>query len=907
MALSSQFKDRIVVALKESLKFDDKEFVNPWKADKQVIVHEWKCFADSPINTHQCLDVGTKILYYLSLGGSFLPAEVTDVFFKCMRLFGDQKNPRLRRMAYLLIKSLPVGETEVFMATASLAKDMHSNIDCYRANSIRVLSRIIDGTMVNQIERFLKTAIVDKNSFVSGSAILAGITLMKVAPEVVRRWVNEIQEATGSKHPMVQFHALALLYELKKTDRLGLHKVVIQLAKSQMKSPMAECLLVRYATQALMSDRDPAIEKPLMAYLDSCLRNRSEMVTYEAARSFCQLAAVDTSGQGTSVFGFDAVHAITVLQIFLTSPKPVVRFAAIRTLNQLAQHRPLVVSRCNADMEPLLTDSNRNIATLALTTLLKTGHESNVERLIKQISSFMNDISDVFKVEVVRAVKGLCLQYPSKQKLLTHFLSVHLREEGSQEFKNDLVEALITISNSIPVAKPTVLGHLCEFIEDCEYAGLCTRVLSFLGHEAPNTAAPANYIRFIYNRLILENSMVRAAAVDALSKIACKCPTLRRDILVLLEASRNDNDDEVRERICLYQQVLKTGDKATADNALEELVSVDTEFSLDALYENLGAHLQSESCGVLFDITNVPTQDVYEKAKAAAAPPVPAKKGAAAAAEQAAAPQSAPKVNEQLMNAVEQIFSGTDIGAVLNSTSAQPLTETEAEYTVSVYKHIFQEYIILEFYCGNTVPGTRLENIAVSLKGYDTTKFREVGSIGIGALDADQCESAYVALQKAPSEDGLGVQTAQFKTVLTYLLKEDGDDLGYDDEFPVEGFAITVGDYVSPRGVPGGQWNAAWEAIGAQGMEAQGKFVLNYKSLEAATEGVRKSLNMTAEEAESGSAKAATMRLSGTFAGGSQVVVKALIGLDPQRGCLMKVAVRAKNEAVCNAVVNVFA
>ena len=59
------------------------------------------------------------------------------------------------------------------------------------------------------------------------------------------------------------------------------------------------------------------------------------------------------------------------------------------------------------------------------------GHESNVERLVKQISSFMSerasvppigllsgaeDITEVFKVEVVRAVKGLCLLYPGKYK-----------------------------------------------------------------------------------------------------------------------------------------------------------------------------------------------------------------------------------------------------------------------------------------------------------------------------------------------------------------------------------------------------------------------------------------------------------------------------------------------------------
>jgi coatomer protein complex subunit gamma len=42
----------------------------------------------------------------------------------------------------------------------------------------------------------------------------------------------------------VQFHALALLYELKKGDRLALHKVVPSMARNSLKSPMAECLLV---------------------------------------------------------------------------------------------------------------------------------------------------------------------------------------------------------------------------------------------------------------------------------------------------------------------------------------------------------------------------------------------------------------------------------------------------------------------------------------------------------------------------------------------------------------------------------------------------------------------------------------------------------------------------------------
>ena len=53
---------------------------------------------------------------------------------------------------------------------------------------------------------------------------------------------------------------------------------------------------------------------------------------------------------------------------------------------------------CNVDLEQLIADQNRSIATLAITTLLKTGAESSVERLMKQISSFVNEISDEFKV-----------------------------------------------------------------------------------------------------------------------------------------------------------------------------------------------------------------------------------------------------------------------------------------------------------------------------------------------------------------------------------------------------------------------------------------------------------------------------------------------------------------------------
>lgn len=66
------------------------------------------------------------------------------------------------------------------MVTSSLMKDMNSKTDMYRANAIRVLSRIIDGTILAQIERYLKQAIVDKNPVVASAALVSGVHLLQV-------------------------------------------------------------------------------------------------------------------------------------------------------------------------------------------------------------------------------------------------------------------------------------------------------------------------------------------------------------------------------------------------------------------------------------------------------------------------------------------------------------------------------------------------------------------------------------------------------------------------------------------------------------------------------------------------------------------------------------------------------
>ena len=109
----------------------------------------------------------------------------------------------------------------------------------------------------------------------------------------------------------------------------------------------------------------------------------------------------------------------------------------------------------------------------------------------------------------------------------------------------------------------SALAHLCEFIEDCEFTKLAVRILHLLGVEGPKTPHPTKYIRYIYNRVVLENAVVRAAAVTALAKfgVGQKDPEVKRSVTVLLTRCLDDTDDEVRDRAALNLRLMSEEDE----------------------------------------------------------------------------------------------------------------------------------------------------------------------------------------------------------------------------------------------------------------------------------------------------------------------------------------------------------
>ncbi|RDB29334.1 putative coatomer subunit gamma, partial [Hypsizygus marmoreus] len=914
-------------------KKEEESGLSSYYNNKTTIIQEARVFNESPISPRKCRALLTRIVYLLYVGETFGTQEATTLFFGTTKLF-QHKDSALRQAVYLAIKELATTSEDVIMVTSSIMKDMQPNSEViYRPNAIRALCRIIDPSMVQGVERFFKAAIVDRNPSISSAALVSAYHLFPAAKDVVKRWVNEAQEAVSAKSSpsffgsssgggylgfgssstpsgpqtitstsyITQYHALGLLYLIRQQDRMAVTKMIQQLGGGKsgsgttLKNPMALCMLIRYTAKVM--EEDPNVQKQMLELLDGWLRHKSDMVNFEAARVICEMKNVSAP---------QLSKAISVLQLFLSSPKPVLKFAATRTLAALAVTHPTSVAACNVDLESLITDPNRSVATYAITTLLKTGNEASVDRLIKQITGFMTEISDEFKVIIVDAIRSLCLKFPSKYASMLTFLSGVLRDEGGYDFKRAVVEAMFDMIKFIGDAKEQALSHLCEFIEDCEFTKLSVRILHLLGMEGPKSPQPAKYIRFIYNRVVLENATVRAAAVSSLAKFGVNSVdvTLQKSISVLLKRCLDDVDDEVRDRAALYLKVF------TAKPLADVYVKEESVYSLAALESKLVAYVKDPSASTQpFDASSVPKISRSQAAQDAARPStldtigVPATKKVS----HTPPPPSAAEKQSAYAQQLAEVPEFASYGPVQNS-SATPaqLTESETEYQVTCVKHIFAEHVVFQFNVSNTLPDTVLENVSVIMQPQtEDSGLTEDFVINLPSLTASNSPGIVYASFTRTEQYAL----ASFQCTLKFLSKEldpstgEPEEEGYDDEYQLEEVELSAGgDYIIPNYVTFG---TEWDRLRSAPSATETFALSAMDSLKAACDSIIEVLNMEplggTESPTSTSVH--TLQLSGLVTGGGgKVLVRCRMTYSQGAGVTLELGVRAEKQEACNLV-----
>ena len=216
------------------------------------------------VKTHpkRCCQQISRLLYLLSHGETFSGPDAEAVFFGVTKLF-QSVDGNLRRMVYLFLKAVSesTDSSSLIIVTQSLVKDMFNEVPLYKGNALRVLSSIVDASMLGQLERYYKQSIVDRDEYVSSAALVSALLLSSKpgASEVIGRWVNEVQTTLNtSKGDMVTFHALALLRSIKRHDRLAVSKMVSQMMKANLRSPLGTLLLIRYSASLLGGGDAPA-------------------------------------------------------------------------------------------------------------------------------------------------------------------------------------------------------------------------------------------------------------------------------------------------------------------------------------------------------------------------------------------------------------------------------------------------------------------------------------------------------------------------------------------------------------------------------------------------------------------------------------------------------------------------
>lgn len=867
------------------------------QTDKMTVYQSCLSAFNSKTSPRKARILLARVSYLLATGETFVAGEATELFFSVSKLF-QHKDPALRQMVYLVIKELSKTADDVLMLTASIMKDIQeSGYSFYKPNAIRALIRVIEPAMAQNMERLFKNCIADKHPSISAAALVSAYHLEPHARDVVKRWSNTAAEAittqkvftlgkvanpyTSGSAYMYQYHAVGLLHKFKHQDRMAMIKLIKGLIP-KLRNSNALIMIIRYARSLI--DHDPS----LLQVLKDFLKHKSEMVSLEAAKTLLQLKIPESQ----------ALPAVNFLRNLLNAPRIITQFAAVKVLNDYAQVAPQSVATCNMELESLVSSSSRAISTYAITTLLKTGTASSVDSLMAHIEKFTSNISDDFKIEVIKAVRSLALKFPAKSSGILKFLATTLHDDGNLALKTHVVDSLFAMIDAIPDCKKVALDALCDYMEDCEFPNLTVRILHVLGNEGPASDTPSRYIRLICNRLVLDNAVIRAAGVSSLAKFATiEDAQLQKSIKTLLERSLSDVSDEVRDRASLALRISRLD--ASVSGVFENKHK--KRYDLADLEKKLVFYVTSgpSAYSSPFSITSVAlessTPKQTEQVPASVSDSQNGRKKPINETQEPVQP------NVHIDDIAERVPEFAAYGPVLKSTLPFALTELETEYVVSATKYIFKDHVVVDYIVENTFKGVVLENVSVECE-VEVDGLEEEFGVPATRIEAEQ-EPGHVFISftrdSASGEDAL--QVGKVYNTLKFIIKEVDEATGeegkpYEDDYSLEPLEITASDYLVPAYV-GSDFERLWDNLGNElGCESTQTYRLSDLTLPKAVQHLTAALSLFpvdgTETVENESSATHTLKLVGQTVHGDKVAVKAKLAWTKAQGALVKLSVR---------------
>ena len=371
------------------------------------------------------------------------------------------------------------------------------------------------------------------------------------------------------------------------------------------------------------------------------------------------------------------------------------------------------------------------------------------------------------------------------------------------------------------------------------------------------TSNPARYIRFIYNRVLLELPSVRSAAVSCLAKCAVDQVSLKNDIQMLVGRSINDVDDEVRDRATIYNCLMDNfipneteqknditqpnddndddddGDddevkenvlspEYTVPNDMINIINVDKpDFGIKQLEISLLDYIASND-GQDNGYENEFTKELIKEEKIRDLDehmPKDSKKKPQGIWGNEMPEVLEPDLDSQYIELLTSLKKNKknipELGKQLTKSNIELLTEEEAEYQVEVVKRVYKKYIVLQFQISTSLPKQIIKDVYVKIS-YDDT---ELTNFTCPYITKDKSGNALTIIEREndDSDDDdddddddedlyiLGEFEASLKFINIDDVDINDDDFdidnqeGYEDEYPLNEIVFRHVDYVTTK------------------------------------------------------------------------------------------------------------
>ncbi|CAD26173.1 COATOMER PROTEIN GAMMA SUBUNIT [Encephalitozoon cuniculi GB-M1] len=486
--------------------------------ERQLLEEMNESLTKSPVSTRSAVKALNNLFYMLSTR-KLSEATVRNVYVALLKGF-QSKDLYLKLCIYSAIEKMSKLTDEGLVGINILMNDLNGKVpDDVKAMALRTLFSIIPGEMVYDFGKYVNQAFISTSMARRDMSVVVAYKLLCNNFNQTKKWLEGI-EPTGN--PLMDYHVVGFLAQSKR----------LQLSSVEHFRGPAGILGVRATVEALKENSDALLI--LRKFLNS--KYSDEMVFMEAARAVCAL-----SEEYGSQFVDQTVQS---LRTFLKSTNVVLQFSAMRIISQLAQKYPQKVSVANKEVEDLVSSENKTISMFAITSLLKTGTEETIDRLVNLIPSMVHDMSDGFKKVAIETLESLSNLFESKKLLYIDFLGSSLLQKGELEFKKYMIDVISRAMENDDM-RERILEVLCTYIEDSQYHQITLDILGILGREIPRSKTPGKYVVHVLNRLILENNHVRAGALQCLYNISSVVSP--QTVENAMKRCLNDQDESIRE------------------------------------------------------------------------------------------------------------------------------------------------------------------------------------------------------------------------------------------------------------------------------------------------------------------------------------------------------------------------